>query len=296
MKKDYNFEIITDSSSDLTEQMQKDTNVGVVPLSVTIDGKTYRDYPDERDISRKDFYNLIRNKKLGVTSAPNILEFKNCFKKVLSEGKDLLYIGFSSALSSTFSNAKVAADELKNVYPENKILLCDSLCASLGQGALVYYACKKKDLGFSLDEVYTFVENTKLKICHFFTVENLKYLQRGGRVPKIVSIAGNVLNIKPIMYVDNRGRLIKLYSIRGRNNSIEELALKVKSKSEYFENTDIFSAHGDCLDDALMLKKIISKLIKPKNFYINTVGPVIGSHSGPGTLAVFCVGNDRKTL
>ena len=298
MGKDNGFEIITDSSSDLTEEMRKELSVSVVPLSVTIDGKIYKDYPDERDISRRDFYSLIRNKKTGKTSAPNVSDFEKEFEKILSAGKSIFYIGFSSALSSTFSNAKVAADKLRAIYPENEIILCDSLCASLGQGALVYYACKQKEEGYSLKDVYEFTENEKLKICHFFTVDDLKYLQRGGRIPKVVSIAGTMLNVKPIMHVDNKGKLVKIYSIRGRNNSIEELANKVKKGLSAVQNkgADVFIVHGDCLDDALILKKLILRSIKPKNIYINTIGPVIGSHSGPGTLAVFFVGKDRSLL
>ena len=298
MGKDSSFEIVTDSSSDLTEEMRLELGVSVVPLSVTVDGETYKDYPDERDISRKDFYSLIRNKKIGKTSAPNVLDFEREFEKILISGKNLLYIGFSSALSSTFSNAKVAANRLKEVYPENKIFLCDSLCASLGQGALVYYACKRKKMGYSLKEVYEFAENEKLKICHFFTVDNLKYLQRGGRIPKITSIAGTVLNVKPIMHVNNEGRLIKIYSIRGRSSSIKELASKVVNGLSVVPSreADIFIVHGDCLEDALILKELIIKSIKPKNIYVNTICPVIGSHSGPGTLAVFFVGKNRKLL
>lgn len=292
-RKRRDFEIITDSSADLTEQMRKELEVDVVSLSATIGGKTYKDHPNEEYISRREFYKLLREKKVGTTSAPNVLDFKSKFENIILSGKDVLYIGFSSALSSTFQNAKIAANELKSLYPENKILLCDSLCASLGQGALVYYAAKMKGSGYSLEETHSFVENKKLCICHFFTVDTLEYLQRGGRIPKFVAIAGAVLNIKPIMHVDDYGKLTKIGSVRGRGNSIKELADKAIDGVRSSEFNDVFIVHGDCIEDAITLREIIKKSIRPKNIFVSTVGPVIGSHSGPGTLAVFFAGSKR---
>lgn len=287
------FCIMTDSAADLSKSMCEELDIGVMPLSVYIDGNVYKDYPDERDITRREFYKLLRDKKFGKTSAVNVSHFYEVFEKVLLKKRNILYIALSSGLSATYSNAQIAAEKLRSLYPDNEILICDSLCASLGQGLLVYFAVRKKDLGYSLCETYDFVEKKKLSICHWFTVEDLHHLQRGGRIPKFVAIAGSLLNVKPILHVDNNGKLIKMYSIRGRNNSVHELFNNLKRSLSSADNQTIFISHGDCEKDAQTLKSIIKNEIKPEKIYINSIGPVIGMHSGPGTLALFFVGNSR---
>ena len=293
MLENNSFKIITDSSADFSDEMCKELNICEIPLSVSINGEVYKDYPDEREITRKEFYKILREKKMGHTSAPNVSDFYCEFEKVLKEKKDVLYIALSSGLSATYSNAKIAAAQVKDVYPENKIFICDSLCASLGQGLLVYFAVKKKELGYSIDEVFDFLEREKHHICHFFTVGDLYHLQRGGRIPKFTAVAGSILNIKPILHMDNNGKLVKLYNIRGRKNSVEELFNNLKKSIVSTQEQTIFISHGDCEQDAILLKNIIKESFKPKTLFINTIGPVIGMHSGPDTLALFFLGNLR---
>ena len=293
MLENNSFRIITDSSADLSQEMCDELGVREIPLSVCIDGKVYKDDFDENGIETKEFYKILRDKKIGYTSAPNVSDFCCEFEKILKIGKDILYIAFSSGLSATCANAKIAAEQLKSVYPRNRVLICDSLCASLGQGLLVYFAAKKKELGYSIGEVFDFIENEKRRICHFFTVEDLYHLQRGGRIPKFTAVAGSILNIKPILHVDNSGKLVKIYNIRGRKNSIVELFNNLKKSIASTKNQTIFISHGDCEKDAIFLKDIIKENFKPERIYINYIGPVIGMHSGPGTLALFFVGNLR---
>ena len=288
-----NFKIVIDSAADLSKEMCKELDVTVVPLSVCIDGKTYKDYPDEREISRTEFYKLLRNKKLGSTSAPNVADFKYTFERILCKGNDILYISLSSELSSTYLNAKIAADQLKPIYQENKIVVCDSLCASLGLGLLVYLTAKKKKLGYSLLEIANFVEKERLHICHWFTVTDLYHLQRGGRIPKFAAVAGTLLNIKPILHMDENGRLVKVYNVRGRKNSIIELSNNFKKSSSISKRQTVFISHGDCEKEANLLKNMIRDELKPEKIYVNTIGPVIGMHSGPDTIALFFVGNKR---
>ena len=288
-----NFSIVTDSSADFSQEMCEKFGVDVVPLTVQICGKTYRDYPDERDITRKEFYKLLRKNEMGKTSAPNVSDFYEIFEKILDSKRDVLYIAFSSGMSATYSNAKVAAEQLKPFYPDSRILICDSLCASLGQGFLVHLAAKKRELGYSLSETYDFVEKEKLRICHWFTVEDLHHLQRGGRISKFVAVAGSLLNIKPILRVDDNGKLVKMYSARGRRSSVKELFNNFRKFAVIEENHTIFISHGDCAEDANTLKKFIKGEFKVDNVYVNMVGPVIGIHSGPGTLALFFLGNGR---
>ena len=287
------FEIVTDSSADLSYDMCKELGVYEIPLSIYIDGKIFKDYPDESEISRKNFYNILRKGIIGHTSAPNVSDFYNDFERILKNGKDILYVAFSSGLSATCANAKIAARQLKDLYPENKILICDSFSASLGQGLLVYFAVKKKKLGYSIEEIFNFLEKEKFNICHFFTVDNLHHLQKGGRISKLAAVAGSILSIKPILHVDEKGKLLKLYNVRGRKNAIEELFNNLKERITSVKNQTIFISHGDCEKDAIFLKNIIKEDLRPERIYINTIGPVIGMHSGPDTLALFFVGNNR---
>lgn len=287
------FKIVTDSSADLSYDMCKELNVYEIPLSVYIDGKVFKDYPDEKEISRKNFYDVLRKGNIGHTSAPNVSDFYSEFERILKNRKNILYIAFSSGLSATYANAKIAAGQLKEVYPESKILICDSLSASLGQGLLVYFAVKKKELGYSIEETFNFLEKEKFNICHFFTVGDLHHLQRGGRIPKLTAVAGSILNIKPILHMDENGKLVKLYNIRGRKNAIEELFNNLKKYIASIKNQTVFISHGDCEKDAIFLKNIVKEGLKPEKIYVNTIGPVIGMHSGPDTLALFFVGNNR---
>jgi len=239
-----NFKIITDSCCDLTPTLVEELDLDVVELSVLINDKVYVNYLDEREISFKDYYELLRNGSLGKTSAPNVFDFTNAMEPYLKEGRDVLYLGFSSGLSATYNSSVIAVEELQEKYPERKIITIDTLCASMGQGLIVYLAAKKKAEGASIEEVAEYVENIKLNIAHWFTVDDLNHLKRGGRVSAVAATFGTILNIKPVLHVDNEGRLVPVEKVRGRKASINGL-LKV-IKETITDKSVAFISHGDC--------------------------------------------------
>ena len=286
-----NYVILTDSGTDLTKKLAKEIDVKVIDLFVTVEGR--EPIPDsEMDI--KELYNLLRNKQKASTSAVNLDAFVSAMTPFLEEGKDILYLGFSSGLSSTYSAGKLAAEELSEKYPDRKIYTVDTLCASLGQGLLVYLAAKKRLAGASIEEVRDFAENSKLNLCHWFTVDDLFFLKRGGRVSAATAVVGTVLGIKPVMHVDNEGKLVKTGIARGRRASIDSLLAKMKETLIGDpKNATVFISHGDCEGDANYLAESIRKVMEVKEIVIGYVGSVIGSHSGPGTLALFYLGAQR---
>ena len=284
------FIIITDSSADLPASVACDMGVAVIPLEVNIDGIGCK-YNDEIDI--KDFYAWLRDKKGAKTSAINLDRFTEVYEGFVKEGKDVIYIGFSSGLSATFMAAKNAAEELSEKYPDRKIIAVDSLCASLGQGLLVKHAVDKKNAGASIEEVAQFVEENRLNLCHWFTVEDLFFLKRGGRVSAATAVMGTVLQIKPVMHVDDAGKLINVEKARGRAASINSLFAKMKETAIDPEKQTIYISHGDCYDDAKKLADMITAEFGITDILISEVGPVIGAHSGPGTLALFFLGSKR---
>lgn len=284
------FIIITDSSADLPKSVACDMGVTVIPLEVNIDGIGCK-YNDEIDI--KEFYGWLRDKKGAKTSAINLDRFTEVFEGFVKDGKDVIYIGFSSGLSATFMAAKNAAEELSEKYPNRKIIAVDSLCASLGQGLLVKHAVDKKNAGASIEEVAQFVEENRLNLCHWFTVEDLFFLKRGGRVSAATAVMGTVLQIKPVMHVDDAGKLINVEKARGRAASINSLFAKMKETAIDPEKQTIYISHGDCYDDAKKLADMITAEFGITDILISEVGPVIGAHSGPGTLALFFLGSKR---
>lgn len=285
--------IMTDSSCDLPFEMINKLQISVLPLSFLMDEQKYYNYPDERDITFAKFYDLLRHEKMATTSAVNLSDFENEMEPYLKDGKDILFLGMSSALSCTYNNSVAAANELKEKYPERKIYVVDTLSASLGQGLLVYLAVLEKQKGKNLEEVRDFVENIKLRICHWFTVEDLGHLKRGGRVSAATALIGGMLGIKPILHVDNLGRLINVSKVRGRKTSMDELANRLKNSIINPEEQTVFISHGDCKEDADYLTKIITEQVGVKNVITAYIGPVIGAHAGPGTISVFFIGNER---
>ncbi len=286
-----NYIILTDSSSDLTPALIEQTGVKSLALSFLLDGKSYKNTPDGSDIPFNMFYAELRNKKEVKTSAVNQEAFRVFMKTVLDEGNDILYIGFSSGLSATYNSGAVVARELAEQYPDRKIYTVDSLAASLGQGLLVYLAAKKKQDGASIDELYSWCEDIKLHVCHEFTVDDLMFLKRGGRISAVTAVAGTMLAIKPVLHVDNEGHLINISKARGRKASIHALFDRMKQRytGEY---KTVFISHGDCAEDAGYLASLI-KAEWGVECVIGYVGPVIGAHSGPGTLALFYIGSER---
>lgn len=280
--------ILSDSGTDLTPAIANELDIRIIDLTVIMDGE---DPKPDSSVDHKEFYAFLRNKKMARTSAVNPETFSEIMEQYIKDGKDVLYIGFSSGLSNTYNAGRIAAEELREKYPDAKILTSDSLCASLGQGMLVYLAAKKRLAGASIDEVHAWVEATKLHLCHQFTVDDLMFLKRGGRVSAATAAVGTMLGIKPVMHVDNDGHLTKVGTARGRRASID--ALFDKTAATVTEKDVMFICHGDCIDDANYLAERVRNELGVKEVIIGYTGVVIGSHSGPGTLAIFHIGTER---
>lgn len=287
------YQIITDSSCDLSAELAEELQLKVVPLSVLLDGKQYVNHLDWRDISASEFFDALRKGKTGSTSAPNVDQFLSAMEDSLREGKDVLYLGFSSGLSGTYSAGTVAAEQLREKYPERVIRCIDTLCASLGEGLMLHLAVTQKRLGKTLEEVADYVEKQKLHLCHWFTVDDLHHLKRGGRVSAATALVGTMLGIKPVMHVDDDGHLVAVGKVRGRMNSIKALFTHMKDSAIEPEKQTVFISHGDCADEAEYLAEMIRRQLLVKEVIINTIGPVIGAHSGPGTIALFFLGSER---
>lgn len=285
------FVIYTDSACDLPAELLAELGVKAQSLSFRFDGSE-REYLNS-DISAPEFYAEMRAGKVAKTAAVNVDTFKSAFEKEVAAGNDLLYLGFSSGLSTTYNSGRLACEELAEAYPERKLLSVDTLCASAGQGLLVYLAAQKQKAGATIEEVAAYIESIKLNLCHWFTVDDLVYLKRGGRVSPAVALLGGMLNIKPVMHVDNEGHLTKVGTVRGRKTSLKALADKYEALALDRENSVIYISHGDCLDDAKELAEMLKAKGAPDVRLITYVGPVIGAHSGPGTMALFFLGKER---
>ena len=286
-----NYVIFTDSGCDIKSALLKEWGVEHLDLTFRFEGEN-REYSNS-DMEITDFYNKMREGGIAKTAAINPDTFTEAFEEILKQGNDILYIGFSSGLSTTYNSARIAADELLEKYPDNKIITVDSLAASAGQGLLVRLTCDKKAAGASIEEAAEYAENIKLNICHWFTVDDLVYLKRGGRVSSTVAFVGTVLGIKPILHVDNEGKLISMSKVRGRKAALAALANKYSETAMNLGEGKIFISHADCVNDANELANIIKSKHGIEVEVITDVGAVIGAHSGPGTLALFFVGNER---
>ena len=286
-----NYVIYTDSACDIAPEILEEWGVRVIPLTFMFqdEDKQYSNY----DLSAKDFYGRMREGKVAKTSAINIATFKEEFGKILADDFDLLYLAFSSGLSTTYNSANIAAEELREEYPERKIITVDTLSASAGMGLLLYLTVQKKNEGASIEQAAQFAYNNRLNLCHWFTVDDLVYLKRGGRVSPTVAFVGGLLGIKPIMHMDNDGKLINMFKARGRKAAIQAIADKYGELSITPNKGTVFISHGDCIDDAKALADIVKKTYGVEVKIFADIGPVIGAHSGPGTLALFFLGKER---
>lgn len=285
-----NYKILTDSCCDFPSGMYEQLDLAMVPLSVEFQGKVY---DDKNDDSLKELYSGLRCGDAAKTSAVNPARWGTAMEAILSQGLDVLVLAFSSGLSTTYQSAVIAAEELREKYPQRKILVVDTLAASMGQGLLVWYACKKRDEGLSMEEIYQWVEDNKLHLCHWFTVDDLMHLKRGGRVSATTALVGTMLQIKPVLHVDDEGHLISMAKARGRKASLDALAKKVAELGGGYDNSTMFISHGDCLEDAQYLAQLLKSRYGAKEVIISYVGSVIGSHAGPGTVALFFLGDHR---
>lgn len=286
-----NYIIVTDSGTDFTEELKKELEIVQLELTIIVEGEEPK---PNNEVDNKTLYEMLRAKKKATTSAVNVGDFKDVMRPYLEKGTDILYLGFSSGLSNTYNAGRIACEELSEEFPERKLYAVDTLCASLGQGLLVYHAAKMRFDGKSIEEVRDFAEGNKLRLCHWFTVDDLFFLKRGGRVSAATAVVGTMLGIKPIMHVDNAGKLVKVGTVRGRRASIDALCEKAKASAiDVKEKLVAFISHGDCEEDAKYLADKMKKEVGFKEVLIGYVGSVIGSHSGPGTLALFYLGTER---
>lgn len=285
--------IISESTCDLTQELVEKLGVVIIPMNFEMEQKSYVHYPDAREMGVREFYDALRVGKAAVTSLVNTQTFLNYFEPILKEGKDILYIGFSSGLSGTYNSAVIARDELLEKYPDAKICCIDTKAASAGEGLLVYYAAQNKKQGLSLEEQEAWFHENVLHLCQWFTVDDLNHLKRGGRVSAFSAGIGTALNIKPVLHVDDEGHLIAMEKVRGRKKALLGLLNHMVDTCIRPEEQMVFIGHGDAFEDASFLAEQIKEKLSVKNIELMPIGPVIGSHSGPGTIALFFLGTHR---
>ncbi len=284
-----NFKIITDSASDLSAEMIAELDLGVAPLSVELDGRSYA----EGEMTPVELYNHLRNGKLPKTSAVNPDGWTAVMRPALEDGRDVLALVFSSGLSATYQSAVIAAEELRDEFPQRKLIVVDTLCAAVGLGLLVHTAAKLRSQGKTIDETVAWVEAHKLNVCHWVTVEDLMHLKRGGRVSAATAVVGTMLNIKPIIRVDNNGKLETTAKCRGRKAALNHLLDRMAETFAPEIDDTVFIGHGDCAADAEYLANAVRERFGVKNVYINYIGAVVGTHTGPGVATIFFYGKNR---
>lgn len=283
--------ISSETSCDLPESYYESGRILSIPLYYTFDEATV--YGDEKKLSEAEFYGKLRDGKMPKTMASNLETVLNLFRSVLNSGKDLIHVSFSSALSSSYNNAMLAAELLRTDYPERKIEIVDSLSASLGQGLLIDAALRKMDEGYSFEELFTWLEENKLRLCHVFTVDDLHFLQHGGRISKATAVLGSLINVKPVLRINDEGQLVSLANVRGRKKALLALVDRMAETVGDSENTTVFISHGDCLEDAKTVGRMVTERFGITDIRYGYVGTAIGSHSGPGTVSLFFFGEHR---
>ena len=288
-----NYVILTDSCCDLTQQMADQLGLEVLPLTVSSPQGDFRNYLDHREVSPETFYGYMRAGDMCKTSAVNLEQWAEAMEEIMKSGKDILCLAFSSGLSSTYSSAAIAAQELSEKYPERKVYAIDTLCASMGQGMIVYLAAKKQQAGATIEEVRDWVEENKMSVAHWITVDDLMHLKRGGRVSATTAVVGTMLKIKPVLHVNDEGKLETMEKARGRKAALNMLVDKMGETAINIAEQEVFISHGDCLADAEYVAAKVKERFGVKAVHINYIGPVIGAHAGPGTVAVFWLATKR---
>lgn len=289
----YLFEIVTDSTANLPEDIIEQYNLSILSLSFIVEGTEYKGYVKGETVDLNQFYQMMREKKEITTSLANTQAAYDMMKPILEAGKDVLYLAFSSGLSSTYQAVNAAVEELKEEFPNRKIFCVDSLSAALGEGLFVKYVIDKREEGASIEDAYQWAMDNRLKIVHAFTVDDLFFLKRGGRISAATAVIGTALNVKPVLHVDNEGHLISLNNVRGRKKSLDALVKMMEEKVENPEGQVVYISHGDCIKDAEYVANKVKERFPVKEVMIRTLDPVIGAHSGPGTVALFFYGKER---
>jgi len=285
--------IVTDATCDLPAALAEQIGVDIIPMEFTMSGKVYKHYPDAHEMDFHTFYERTKNGEMSVTSQINGVTYDKYWEPILKEGKDILYIGFSSALSGTYQASKIAAEELMGQYRNRRIICIDSKAASVGEGMLVYAAAHKRAEGMNLEQLVLWVEKNRDHACHWFTVDDLNHLKRGGRVSTVTAVVGTALGIKPILHVDVQGNLIPVSNVRGRKKSLEALVDQMVKTCINPEDQTIFIGHGDDMEAAEYVKSLVNEKFDVKNIIISDMGPVIGSHTGCGIIALFFFGTEK---
>lgn len=285
--------LFTDATADLPSELFEQMDIQVVPMDFEMSGINYTHYPDGRELSSKDFFQRIQGGEMATTSQINVTRYYEYFTPYLKAGKDILYLSFSSGLSGTYQASVLACNELMEEYKERKIVSIDTLCASGGEGLLVYMAALRKQAGMSMDELAAWVEETRLKICHWFTVDDLHHLKRGGRISAISATFGTALSIKPLLHVDEEGKLAVFSKIRGKKRCIEKLLECMSETSIEPEKNPVVITHSNCLEDAIALADRVKEMFHTSDVVISEMGPIIGAHTGSGTLVLTFLGTQR---
>ncbi|MGI5891920.1 MAG: DegV family protein [Bacillota bacterium] len=289
----HDYVIITDATADLPVEILNKLSVDVVPMQFQIGEDNFTHYPDAREMSFHDFYERLSSGDLATTSQINAYTYTEFFTPYLQKGLDILYIAFSSGLSGTYNASTIAAQELMEKYPERKVYCIDSLCTSVGEGMLVYYAALKKQEGLDIDQLKEWVEKTRGTICHWFTLYDINYLRRSGRVNLLVAGLASMLSIKPVLHVDDLGFLVAVGKARGRKKALTALVEQMEKTCVNPEEQVVFIGHGDYEEDAIYVADLIRSKFKVKDIIITHIGPIIGAHTGPGVLSIFFFGNKR---
>ncbi len=282
--------ITVNSTVDMPKEWLQERNVPVIPLKYTIDGENYTDM---EGLSAKEFFAKLRDGKMSVTSQVNPDEAKAMLEPFVKEGRDVLHLGFSSGLSGTCNSMRIAAEELKEEYPDVKVIVVDTLCACMGEGLLLHKVLQQKAQGKTIEEAAAWAEENKLHVCHNVTVDDLNHLHRGGRVSKATAVLGTMVQIKPVIHVDNDGKLQVIGKERGRKKSLNKIVDMAVQQSKGWDNDLVMITHGDCIDEAEYVAGLVRERMGVENILINNIGTVIGSHTGPGVVAVFCMGEKR---
>ncbi len=283
--------ISTDSTADLTKDYIQEHELVIQDLGFSFGDELYRGISE---MNQQTFFSRMRGGEVAKTNATIPGDVRISFEEILKSGKDILHIAFSSGLSASYNVASMVAEGLLDDYPDRKIMVVDSLAAAAGQGLLVHYACLNREKGMSLEENVRASEELKLHVCHEFTVEDLKYLARGGRISKSTAVLGTIINIKPVLHVDDEGHLVAVGKVRGRKASLNALVDNMESHlTEEFDNDIVFIGHGDCIEDAEYVRDRVKEKFGIRNFMINYISPTIGAHAGPGTVALFYLGKNR---
>lgn len=286
--------VVTDSSANLTDELINEYDIPVISLSFHVGEQEFKSYEKGKPTDLKRFYDMMRNGDTITTSLVSPDDFRSFFAEFLERGQDVLYIGFSSGLSGTYQSATIAAQDLADQYPERRILTIDTLSACLGQGILVCNAAQQRREGKSIDEVYRWVTEHRMSACHWYTVDDLFFLKRGGRISGTAAVFGSLLQVKPVMHVDEQGKLTVVSKARGRKQALAALVSHLEESIIEPQKQIIGITHADCPEDAAYLRDLITSRLTVKDVVIHYLDPVLGAHAGPGTMALFFLGKTRK--